>query len=59
MFSERFNKDSTDLPSEPIVTPIKVHKVREAEDWEVNFFSILLTAAFAGEISVNSFSISK
>ena len=38
MFSNRVSRDSPDLPSEPMVTPIKVHKIRETEDWEVKYF---------------------
>ena len=38
MFSNRVSKDSPDLPSEPMVTPIKVCKIRETEDWEVKYF---------------------
>ena len=37
MFSDKFNKDFPDLPCELTVTPIKVRKVRETE----NFFNIV------------------
>ena len=56
MFSDRVSKDSTNLPSEPMVAPIKVRKIKETEDGEVKYFFIMFTAAFAGgEISVKPF----
>ena len=38
MFSDRVSRDSPDLPSESMVTPIKARKIRETEDWEVKYF---------------------